>query len=262
MFYFQHHIGDYRRDTGHLTLLEHGIYRQLIDLYYITEKPLDASAMRLVCVRTADEEQAYKRVLADFFHERKGKYFHKRCDFEISKYKDKSSKATDSAKTRWNKIKDLPDANALQTHCDDDADGMLTKEPINLTTKEPKNLQTKEPKNLTKERSKEEGAPRSTRFEACPFPDKWKTFCQQERPELDALNTFEQFSDYWAGVPGTKGKKLDWNATWRVWVRNQKVANKTLKSKTSNNDDNFEKARQLIFGATTEKDISDESERV
>ena len=150
MFYFQHHVGDYRRDTGHLTLLEHGIYRQLIDLYYITEKPLDASAMRLVCVRTADEEQAYKRVLADFFHERKGKYFHKRCDFEISKYKDKSSKATDSAKTRWNKIKDLPDANALQTHCDDDADGMLTKEPINLTTKEPNNLQTKEPKKLTK----------------------------------------------------------------------------------------------------------------
>ena len=140
MFYFQHHVGDYRRDTGHLTLLEHGIYRQLIDLYYITEKPLDASAMRLVCVRTAEEEQAYQRVLADFFHERKGKYFHKRCDFEISKYKDKSSKATDSAKTRWNKIKDLPDANALPTHCDDDADGMLTKEPINLTTKEPKNL--------------------------------------------------------------------------------------------------------------------------
>lgn len=140
MFYFQHHVGDYRRDTGHLTLLEHGIYRQLIDLYYITEKPLDASAMRLVCVRTAEEEQAYKRVLADFFHERKGKYFHKRCDFEISKYKDKSSKATDSARTRWNKIKDLPDANALQTHCEDDADGMLTKEPINLITKEPINL--------------------------------------------------------------------------------------------------------------------------
>ena len=140
MFYFQHHIGDYRRDTGHLTLLEHGIYRQLIDLYYITERPLDASAMRLVCVRTADEEQAYKRVLADFFHESNGKYFHKRCDFEISKYKDKSSKATDSARTRWNKIKDLPDANALQPHCDDDADGMLTKEPINLTTKEPINL--------------------------------------------------------------------------------------------------------------------------
>jgi len=140
VFYFQHHVGDYRRDTGHLTLLEHGIYRQLIDLYYITEKPLDASAMRLVCVRTAEEEQAYKRVLADFFHERKGKYFHKRCDFEISKYKDKSSKATDSARTRWNKIKDLGDADALQPQMYRDANGMLTKEPINPITKEPNKL--------------------------------------------------------------------------------------------------------------------------
>ena len=137
MFYFQHHVGDYRRDTGHLTLLEHGIYRQLIDLYYITEKPLDASAMRLVCVRTADEEQAYKRVLADFFHEHNGKYFHKRCDFEISRYKDKSSKATDSAKKRWKKIKGLPDAKALPTQWYRDANGMLTKEPINPITKEP-----------------------------------------------------------------------------------------------------------------------------
>ena len=137
MFYFQHHIGDYRRDTGHLTLLEHGIYRQLIDLYYITERPLDASAMRLVCVRTADEEQAYKRVLADFFHEHNGKYFHKRCDREISRYKDKSSKATDSAKKRWHKIKDLPPANALPTQWYIDANGMLTKEPINPITNEP-----------------------------------------------------------------------------------------------------------------------------
>ena len=134
MFYYQFNMGDYRRDTGHLTLLEHGIYRQLIDLYYITEKPLDANAMRLVCVRTTEEEQAYKTVLADFFQERDGKYFHTRCEFEISKYKDKSNKAANSAKTRWNH------ANALRTHCDVDANGMLTKEPNNLTTQEPNNL--------------------------------------------------------------------------------------------------------------------------
>ena len=131
MFYYQFNMGDYRRDTGHLTLLEHGIYRQLLDLYYITEKPLDANAMRLVCVRTTEEEQAYKTVLSDFFQERDGKYIHKRCDFEISKYKDKSSKATDSAKTRWDH------ANAMRTHPFLDANGMPTKEPKNLTTGKP-----------------------------------------------------------------------------------------------------------------------------
>jgi len=137
MFYYQHHIGDYRRDTGHLTLLEHGIYRQLLDHYYISEKPLDANAMRLVCVRTTDECEAYARVLADFFVERDGAYFHKRCDHEIDKFKGKSAKAMTSAKARWNKNNDLCiDANALPTHTEGNAN-QLTNKPINqLTNKE------------------------------------------------------------------------------------------------------------------------------
>jgi Protein of unknown function (DUF1376) len=48
MYYYQHHIGDYRKDTSHLSLIEHGIYRQLLDLYYITEKPLDKKSIRLI----------------------------------------------------------------------------------------------------------------------------------------------------------------------------------------------------------------------
>jgi uncharacterized protein YdaU (DUF1376 family) len=135
MFYYQHHIGDYRRDTGHLTLLEHGIYRQLLDHYYISEKPLDANAMRLVCVRTTDECEAYARVLADFFVERDGVYFHKRCDHEIDKFKGKSAKAMTSAKARWNKNNDLRvDANALPTHTEGNAN-QLTNKPTNQSTK-------------------------------------------------------------------------------------------------------------------------------
>lgn len=28
-----------------------------------------------------------------------------------------------------------------------------------------------------------------------------------------------QFIDYWIAQPGQKGVKLDWNATWRNWIR-------------------------------------------
>ncbi len=140
MYYYQHHIGDYRRDTGHLTLLEHGIYRQLLDLYYITEKPFDASAMRLICVRTTDEEEAYKRVLNDFFVLKNGKYHHKRCQIEIEGFQSKSNKAKDSAKIRWNKNKDLQDAIALPTHSDSDANGMLTMNHKPLTINQHINL--------------------------------------------------------------------------------------------------------------------------
>jgi hypothetical protein len=31
---------------------------------------------------------------------------------------------------------------------------------------------------------------------------------------------FDKFRDYWDAVPGQKGVKLNWNATWRNWCRN------------------------------------------
>lgn len=47
-------------------------------------------------------------------------------------------------------------------------------------------------------------------------------FCRQQRPDLDASTVAASFRDYWLGVPGAKGRKADWPATWRNWVRNQK----------------------------------------
>jgi hypothetical protein len=36
----------------------------------------------------------------------------------------------------------------------------------------------------------------------------------------------DEFRDYWVAVPGSKGCKLDWLATWRNWVRKEvKAAN-------------------------------------
>lgn len=34
-----------------------------------------------------------------------------------------------------------------------------------------------------------------------------------------AWREVEKFRDYWRGVPGPRGVKLDWLATWRNWVR-------------------------------------------
>jgi hypothetical protein len=47
----------------------------------------------------------------------------------------------------------------------------------------------------------------------------WEQFCQQTRPELSPVKTFDQFKDYWIAQAGQKGVKLDWFATWRNWVR-------------------------------------------
>lgn len=36
----------------------------------------------------------------------------------------------------------------------------------------------------------------------------------------EAEEELEKFLDYWRAVPGQKGRKADWDATWRNWVRN------------------------------------------
>jgi len=118
MHYYPHNIADYRKDTSHLTLLEHGIYRQLLDSYYLDEIPLSndlAKLMRSHSVRTAEEQQSLQNVLTDFFELTESGYIHKRCDDVIAQYHGKSDKARASAMVRWtNKNKDSY-ANALPT---------------------------------------------------------------------------------------------------------------------------------------------------
>lgn len=51
---------------------------------------------------------------------------------------------------------------------------------------------------------------------------------------LDAPRTFAKFRDYWVSVAGAKGVKLDWDATWRNWVRSE--ADRGGGKKTSGGD--------------------------
>jgi uncharacterized protein YdaU (DUF1376 family) len=140
--YYQFHIGDYRRDTAHLSLLEHGIYRQMLDLYYLSESPLpsdEEKLMRMLCVRIADEVRAFKNVLADFFVLTEKGYEQSRCLKAISEYRAKSGKASDSANARWRREKENKDANAMRTHSEGNANHKpLTNKPLTNTPLPPK----------------------------------------------------------------------------------------------------------------------------
>ena len=92
MHYYQHNIGDYRRDTGYLTLLEHGVYRQLLDWYYLDEKPIPRETQevcRRLSAKTQEEIEAVESVLKDFFVLSNG-WRHKRCDAQIKEYQARS----------------------------------------------------------------------------------------------------------------------------------------------------------------------------
>lgn len=53
------------------------------------------------------------------------------------------------------------------------------------------------------------------------LPDAWALWAKTERPDLNHNETAARFADYWHGVPGAKGRKADWLATWRNWVRSE-----------------------------------------
>jgi hypothetical protein len=47
-------------------------------------------------------------------------------------------------------------------------------------------------------------------------------FCRTSRPDLRWQDVADSFRDYWIAKPGKDGRKIDWDATWRRWVRNEK----------------------------------------
>jgi hypothetical protein len=53
--------------------------------------------------------------------------------------------------------------------------------------------------------------------------DSQTAFCRKFRPDLNPVAVADRFRDFWIAQPGAKGVKLDWDATWRNWVRNEKA---------------------------------------
>jgi uncharacterized protein YdaU (DUF1376 family) len=124
MNYYERHIGDYLKDTAHLSLLEHGVYGRLLDVYYTREGPLPVNQVdRLIGVRSKDERAALAAVLDEFFALDGDVLRHPRCEREIARYQDKQEKAKRSANARWeNKSQHTErNANAMRTHSEGNA---------------------------------------------------------------------------------------------------------------------------------------------
>ena len=104
MHYYPKNIGDYRRDTMNLSLLEHGVYMTLIDHYILNEEPFPLDHLDIcwtIGAKTDNEKTAVCLILSKFFVQTDSGYVHKRCDEEIAKYHAKSDIARVNANKRW-----------------------------------------------------------------------------------------------------------------------------------------------------------------
>lgn len=99
MNYYERHLGDYAKDTAHLTMLEHGAYSLLLDRYYSTEQGIpNDQAHRVARARTREEKQAVDSVLGEFFTLVDGVWINRRCDEEITKAQTKIKAAKENGK--------------------------------------------------------------------------------------------------------------------------------------------------------------------
>lgn len=90
--YYERHIGDYLKNTAHLSLLEHGIYTRLLDVYYTREDGIPVDQVeRLIGVRSKEERNALGDVLDEFFTVEKDVLHQARCDREIARYRKKAA---------------------------------------------------------------------------------------------------------------------------------------------------------------------------
>jgi uncharacterized protein YdaU (DUF1376 family) len=85
VIWYKFHLGDYITHTTHLSDAEDLAYRRLLDLYYMSEKPIPLNT-ESVSRKIRLDLDITESVLGEFFDKTENGYFNYRCDAEIAKY--------------------------------------------------------------------------------------------------------------------------------------------------------------------------------
>jgi uncharacterized protein YdaU (DUF1376 family) len=155
MDYYKRFMGDYQRDTGDLSLAQHGAYTVLLDHYYSVRKPLPASMEKLhrLCRATTKAEQdAVESVVEEFFPIASDGLRHNyRADQELDKWEEMAESNREKGKLGGRPKRKAegnppgnPDGNPPGNHPGSSRD---TKSPINGSPGETRTVPMAKPGN-------------------------------------------------------------------------------------------------------------------
>lgn len=165
MNYFEFYPGDYRRDTGRLSLAEHGAYLLLMADYYASEKPLPAELgplYRITGSQGAVEQKAVRAVADRFFPvSDDGMRHNARADAEIEKAQKRINAARENGKKGGRKPADNPVGTPTGTR-------PVTRRATQQTTHSGEALQTPDPKDQEQPSSDDEGVAGKPAPPSCP----------------------------------------------------------------------------------------------
>lgn len=213
MHYYKRNIGDYAKKAGRLSMLQHGSYTLLIDACYDRERfPTLADAIEWTWASSAAEIEAVEFVLRKFFTLENGVYVQDRIREEIADYHSKAKTNQRIALEREANRK----ANSTNR-----AQGVDEPPPNHKPITNNQEPETKNQEQTSKSKASATGSR---------LPTDWRPnsadieYCKTERPDLRVSAVAQNFYDYWIAKAGKDGRKADWSATWRSWVRKESAA--------------------------------------
>jgi len=210
MYFYQFHIGDYLTSTGHLSNEEDLAYRRLIDLYYMTEKPIPLDLVP-VARKIKSTVEIIERLISDkLLIKQHDGYHNRRCDEEIAKYKSMVKGGKEGADKRWGR-----DRGAIGGASVGDSGG---NHPL-MPNHEPRTNNHEPIENTVPPTA----APRTTRFQK-PTLEEISKYCRERDNGVDP----ERFANFYESNGWRVGKNpmKDWRAAVRTWEKGLNGAEK------------------------------------
>lgn len=201
------YTSDFLAGTSGMTASTKGVYITLICLIYEDEKPLkhawDMLARRCGCTKSSFKKAVQSLVDDGKITVSDDGIWSDKCEKHITLRRERQNSAKAAANKRWEKTKQKQgnaDAPAYDPHCQPKPEPEVVKRDTKVSPKKAARL-----------------SPDWT------LPKDWGEWAISEGWQEAAIRfEAEKFRDYWIGVGGQKGAKLDWQATWRNWMRNSK----------------------------------------
>ena len=215
----------YLADTTHFTTIEHGAYMLLLMTMWRAGGSLPSDAKTLAKYTRLSPRQ-FERIwptLEPLFHVEDDHIWHGKLQDFLVAVRQKSVKASNSARAKWRKTKETGDANAPPKQCERNA---IHKPKVKREAK------------ASPKKAPDKGSRLPENWELNRADGEWAVSqgMAEERVRFEA----DKFRDYWLGVPGAKGRKVDWASTWRNWIRKAlDDAPRAPSQKTGGSNDRF-----------------------
>jgi len=214
------YVADYLADTAHLTAAQSGAYLHLIMAYWRAGGPLrlDDGALARTARMTPTEWSEASGVVLAFFRQEDGALHHGRIEHELAE----AAAMYEARRKRTEAATAARAARNVTTNVTSDV-------TTNVTLTQPQR-QPQPP--FPTERDTVEvpfssggsGGTRAARADrGTRLPADWSP-TEDDRAFASALGVAvdreaASFRDYWTSKPGADGRKTNWSATWRNWVR-------------------------------------------